>query len=249
MSGVVLIALPAQAKRFSNAYISFDLPPNWTCQMEGTEWVCISKFAKKAKEAMIILTAKERGPANLDSLEAYHNHLKQTRMLPDSKGRARKSEVKHVTIRNIANHRWADGLHLGSEITSYYTRYLATVKDRIGILVTFSAHKTHYTKYSTDFINAIKSLRVTATKDLLAKSSGEVRRSKKEFIGGAIGQAMQNQPVMAPPEESSSGLSDSGTKLLGLVLLLAAVGFYLYSRKKKGQGSRPQKNQVKRRKK
>ena len=52
-------------------------------------------------------------------------------------------------------------MHLGSEIPNYYTRYLAAVKGRVAVLVTFSAHKKYYTKYSGQFFEAIKTLRVT----------------------------------------------------------------------------------------
>ena len=36
---------------------------------------------------------------------------------------------------NINDHPWLDGLHLNSEIPGYYTRYLATIKDQLAILV------------------------------------------------------------------------------------------------------------------
>ena len=50
------LALPAQAELFRNAYVSFELPPNWACKLEKTEWVCTSKYAKNVKEAIIVLT-------------------------------------------------------------------------------------------------------------------------------------------------------------------------------------------------
>jgi hypothetical protein len=162
------IATPqlAQAARFHNAYTSFELPPNWKCQREHTETVCTSRYGKKSKEAIIILTAKEAGPS--DSFANYLNYLKTPKTILTKAGKPNQSKLLHVKDRNIANHKWVDGMHLGSEVTSYYTRYLATIKDRIAILVTFSAHQAHYTKYSKDFIRAIESLRVVATKDLLA---------------------------------------------------------------------------------
>src|SRR5690606_2019872 len=131
----------------------------------GTEWVCVSQFSQKSKEAIIILTAKEVGPT--DTFQAYTAHLKTARTLPGPRGNPAQSKVYQVTQRQISGHPWVDGMHMGSEVTSYYTRYLATIKDRIAILVTFSAHKAHYTKYSNDFLKAIQSLRVVTSKDLL----------------------------------------------------------------------------------
>src|SRR5689334_4302282 len=81
----VLISQAAFATLFSNQYVSFELPPNWSCKNDGTEWVCISQLEKQAKEAIIILTAKEAGPT--DSLENYTAHLNTPRALPDPTGK------------------------------------------------------------------------------------------------------------------------------------------------------------------
>ncbi|RYZ85297.1 MAG: outer membrane protein assembly factor, partial [Proteobacteria bacterium] len=53
--------------------------------------------------------------------------------------------------------------HLSSEVQNYFTRYLASIKGRIAVLVTFSAHKQFYTKYSQDFFKAVSTLRVIET--------------------------------------------------------------------------------------
>lgn len=232
----------ASAKLFSNSYISFELPPEWNCSQEGTEWVCISKLSKEAKEAMIILTAKEVGPS--DSLAAYMNYLKQPRVLPAKTGAPKQSKVLQVTQRNISNHPWVDSLHLGSEVPSYYTRYLATVKDRIAILVTFSAHKPSYTRYSNDFIRAINSLRVTASKDILRASSAP-GLSRNEQLGSAIPSAMPppGQSLNLPPESGRSGPGMGLKQTLGyglilLGVLVLAVWWFLL-RKQKPKKRRP----------
>jgi len=236
----VFLSLPAQAKLFSNAYVSFELPPNWDCRRDGTEWVCISQFAnQKPKEAMIILTAKEVGPN--DTLAGYTAHLKEPRTLPNKSGPPTQSKVFEVKQRLVNNQPWIDGLHLGSEVTDYYTRYMATTKDRIAILVTFSAHKLHYTKYSSDFIKAINSLRVTATKDLLNRGPkiNIGATGSGPGSGGVIG-----PPVIGPmgditadnPPPEASGDRGLLKKLLGLALILAAIGIFLflqYRKKKK----------------
>lgn len=236
----VLIAAPASAKRFHNAYVSFDLPPNWKCEREHTETVCTSRFSKNAKEAMIILTAKEVGPT--DTFAVYLSHLKSPKTIVGKDGRPVQSKVLHVRERNISNHQWIDGMHLGSEVTSYYTRYLATIKDRIAILVTFSAHKEHYTKYSKDFINAVQSLRVVATKDLLANRPNMALRKSGETIGAPIGQVLPAQLDTGEyPPEQSGWLNRSTTQLLGLLLLALAIGIFVYMKmnsKKKGSARR-----------
>jgi hypothetical protein len=224
-----LFSLTANAKLFSNSYVSFDLPPDWDCKREGTEWLCISQFSAKAKEAIIILTAKEVGPT--DTLAQYMAHLKEPRSLPANKGGPpTPSKVLHVQQRNINNHPWVDGLHLGSEVTTYYTRYLGTVKDRIAILVTFSAHRSHYTKYSNDFIRAIESLRVTATKELMPRAAAP-QTKPTGHIGTPI--ATGNTDFETFPGEDSTGGAAGLRKLLGLALILAAVGLLIFMRSRK----------------
>lgn len=232
----LLLSSAAHAKRFRNAYVSFELPPNWTCNLEGTEWVCVNEFSAKAKEAIIILTAKEAGPT--DTLPAYLAHVQQVKMIPGPDKKPIKSKVIHAKERQIAGHIWIDGLHEGSEVASYYTRYLATVKDKIAILVTFSAHRSHYTKYSADFIKAIESLRVVATKDLLSDKPQVAPRTGQETIGAPIGSAV---PIdLTPeqvPEESSSPLGNKADMWIGLIMLFGALAAYFYmKRNKKGPG-------------
>ena len=222
-------ATPAVAERFQNSYISFELPANWDCKLDATEWVCISKYAKQAKEAIIILTGKEAGPN--DNLAAYKNHIATPKSLPDKSGKMIPSKVLAAPKeRIIANHPWVDGMHLGSEINSYYTRYLATVKDRLAILVTFSAHKEHYTKYSADFYKAVESLRVTAAKDIMdAKPALATPVGNRETIGSPIiDLPMASQDM--PPEPKGQ---DMQTKLIALALLIGAIGFYLWRKRKR----------------
>lgn len=237
---IILLSTPAHAKRFRNAYVSFELPPNWTCNLEGTEWVCVNEFSPKAKEAIIILTAKEAGPT--DTIPAYLAHVQQIKMIPGPDKKPIKSKVIHAKERQIAGHIWIDGLHEGSEVASYYTRYLGTVKDKIAILVTFSAHRSHYTKYSADFIKAIESLRVVATKDLLSDKPQVPSRTNQETIGAPIGSAVPVDltPEQVPPE-SSSGLGDDFEKWVGGIILLLAMGTYLYLKRNKKPKRDPRK--------
>jgi LPXTG-motif cell wall-anchored protein len=216
-------------KTFSNAYVSFDLPDRWDCHLEGTEWVCNSQLKGNSREAIIVLTAKEVGPK--DTFEAYELYLKTPRVTPGDKSQPVKSEVKHVRRRKIAGFDWVDAMHLNSEIPSYYTRYLATVKDRLAILVTFSAHQKHFTKYSTDFFKAVESLRVVAAKDLFEPTQLAPIRPGTETIGMAVpGPADSFLEEMPPPP--SSGGSKAG-KLLAIAVLIASIGAYILLKKRK----------------
>ena len=233
---IVLTPESSHAARFHNAYTSFELPPNWKCQREHTETVCTSRYSKKSKEAIIILTAKEAGPS--DSYANYLAYLKGPKTILTKAGKPNQSKVLHVKERNIANHKWVDGMQLGSEVTSYYTRYLATMKDRIAILVTFSAHQAHYTKYSKDFIRAIESLRVVATKDLLANRPIMATGVSQENFGAPMGSLIPSgQDVAELPNEPSGFLGMSAFELLGLFALLLGLGLYAYYK----MGMKPKK--------
>lgn len=223
-----------QAKLFQNAYVSFQLPDNWGCELDGTEWVCVDKFSKKykeKKEAVIILTAKEKGPS--DSLQVYESHLKTPRKLKNSQGKKYSSQIKIVKQRKISNQLWVDGLHLGSEVQNYYTRYLATVKGQISMLVTFTAHKEHYSKYSGDFIRAIQSLRVIASSQILSGSKNQFKKREQDLYALPVGQvdeALGNHLV----DDRGSGFPLSKKIIVGLVLLgIGGLGLYLLNKDKK----------------
>ncbi|MBT4760829.1 MAG: hypothetical protein HOO06_03945 [Bdellovibrionaceae bacterium] len=229
---VLLISNLCFAKKFRNSYISFDLPSNWDCKLEGTESVCFSKFNKKSKEAIIILTAKEAGPN--DHLNYFYTYLKKPRTIPNRKNVPIMSKVVHVKQRQIQNHNWIDALHMSSEVESYYTRYLSTIKGRLAILVTFSAHKKFYTRYSMDFLNAIKSLKVVASKSLLTQ-----RTQQPTHKQAPMGQNISiSQLEVGEDEFSNSSKNKSGgktEKIIALVLIIGSVVLFLLTRKKKSK--------------
>jgi hypothetical protein len=230
----------ATAKTFRNAYVSFELADRWDCALEQTEWVCrTSPGPTDSREAMIILTAKEVGPS--DSLNAYQQHLKTPRSIFSRSGQPIQSRILKVEQRNINQHAWIDGMHEASEIPNYYTRYLATTKDKIAVLVTFSAHKNHYSKYSSDFYRAIESLRVIATKNLMgggAGGAGGVGIPGAGMLGSSNTGSMGIGEEL--PEEGSGGGSDVTTKAaMALAALLLLGGLYLVLGKKK---KKPAKN-------
>lgn len=216
--------------------------------MENTAWICryslpktcASKTAmktkscrnlkKKTKEAIIILTAKEKGGS--DSLGSYQSHLKSPRTIRSRKKTKAQSKVIHVKRVKIGKgkQQWVDGFHLGSEIPYYYTRYLATVKGNIAVLVTFSAHKLHYSKYSKSFFQAIKSLEVVASQADLAKVG---KSSKNSSLQGTIGGAYNsNEFLLDEGTEDAmevSGFSDEHSEyLLLFAMFLAAIGVFFW---------------------
>lgn len=235
MLATLLLSWNAEAKVFRNAYVAFELPDTWNCNLEHTEWVCRSQNDKESKEAIIILTAKEVGPT--DTFESYTSHLNSAQQVAYKGAGTGISRIIYPPKKvQINDHPWIDGLHLASEVPNYYTRYLATIKDRIAILVTFSAHKDHYTKYSQDFFKAVMSLRVIATKNLLAKPEMGPIRPSGETLGGPIGAVIPGDMLGmdGDGDGGGGGMGKTKTMLLGLAALLAAAGVYIFLKSRRG---------------
>lgn len=224
----VFLSATANAKLFHNAYVQFELPDRWQCNIEGTEWICSSDNKIDSKESIIILTAKEVGPQ--DSFPIYENYLRTPKQVQLANGKTVLSQVKNVRNRKINDQAWVDSLHLGSEIPGYYTRYLATVKDKIAILVTLSAHQKYYTKYSNDYFKAVESLRVIASKDQLNQKTLAPIKPGTESLGQG-GAAIPNADNDVPMPDSG-GKVDVAT-LGGIFLLVAALTFYILKRRKR----------------
>lgn len=223
----ILLSFSAQAKVFRNAYIAFEMPETWKCNLEQTEWVCRSEQTKESKEAIIILTAKEVGPT--DTFPLYETHLNSPIAI-STKGVTQESKLvyKAKTVQ-INDQNWIDSLHMGSEVPNYFTRYLATIKDKIAILVTFSAHKQFYTKYSQDFFKAVMSLRVIATKNIGARPDLGPIRPGSETLGAPIGSAMPADMYQAEGNEKTG----SKKLLLAGALILAALGVFIFLKSKR----------------
>jgi hypothetical protein len=239
LSFLVPIYLPAQTKVFRNSYVAFEMPDHFDCNLEHTEWVCRSKDPKTQRESMFILTAKEVGPS--DSMEQYRAHLSQpqpTSHKPDGKAQMSRVVYPPKPIK-VNDHEWIDGLHMNSEVPGYYTRYIATVRDQIAILVTLSAHREHYSKYSPQFFRTVNSLRIIASRSLTENitGSGEVRGAT-ETLGGPVSASLPLD-LLALEAESQSAVGSDGSKgglrnlFLGLALILLGLGAYIYLKSRK----------------
>ena len=230
----LFFTLEALGKKFSTSYVNFDLLNNWHCYPEGTEWICSNKLnRKKASEAVIILTAKEKGPA--DNMAQYLKHLQTPRRAVNKRGNSIASKVFHAKQRQINKHLWVDGFHQGSEVPSYLTRYLITTKNKVAVLVTYSAHKDHYKKYAGDFAKSINSLRLVNTGSL----SGLGGSGRK--MGAGSFQNYLEDMVDSEEELADGGLEgDSGAEGLmqspvvwGTGLGGAGLLYYLLKRRRK----------------
>jgi hypothetical protein len=229
----------AHAARFTSQYCEFELPMGWNCALEGTEWVCQSENQDRQREAIIILAAKIRG--DQDSLDHYQNHLRQTKtfMLPG--GRTQVSEPKYARVWESTNdkHPWVDALHLASEVPGFFTRYLATTKEDLGIAVTFSVAQDHYDSYQDVFQAVIDSLRVFRRR---AGDSGDwslpTATRDDNVIPDLIniGSQTGGGDISAQRRRDGSG-GGGGTATSILLLLLIGGGAFVMMKLKKKKGA------------
>ncbi len=233
----ILFFQTTQARTFKNAYISFEMVDTWRCKLEQTEWVCRSEDPQESKEAVIILTAKERGPT--DSFPIYYDHMNKPMTLNLKTGGTGLSTIT-IPPKELAvnDQKWLDSLHVNSEVQSYYTRYLSTIKDDIAILVTFSVHNKYYAKHSGNFMNTVKSLKVIAPKDLTSNPSAGPLHGAGETLGSSINGAMPSDLLASDDgmESGSNGKGPFDNKLfLGFIIVVLAiigyVGFKMMSKK------------------
>ncbi|MEX2745780.1 hypothetical protein [Rhizobium mongolense] len=142
----------AFADDFKNSYVKFSLPTGWTCEAEGTEFVCEPPHLDgQPVGAMMILAAKIAGPD--DTLTAYVEHLKSV-----AKAKGPGAMIKAPGYTEINGVAWVDCTIDGSEIKNYKTRYLAVSKNGIAILYTFSAYKDLYDKLVGSAVLAVNTL-------------------------------------------------------------------------------------------
>jgi hypothetical protein len=186
-----------------------------------------------AKQAIIVLTAKEVGPN--DNFAYYNQYLKTPKTPKNRDGTvATQSKIMHLKTVQIANHPWVDGLHLGSLLPNFYSRYLVTIKDKIAVLVTFNAKKEFYTKYSKHFFDAINSLRVTAS----SGTAGKNIKSANESLGNLDIDAHMEDGDWGDEDPNAMGLANqkknSNVWLYGVFLILVGTAvFFLMFKKKK----------------
>jgi hypothetical protein len=218
----------AHAKRFANQYTEFELPSGWSCAIEGSEWVCQSENKDRQKEAIIILAAKIRGPQ--DTLAEYQTYLKKGKTYQLPGGKVQHSEPKYAKMSNVNNQQWVDALHLASEVPGFYTRYLATVKEDLGVAVTFSVTKDMYNAYQGIFDNVVASLRVFRQKktNLAKLRMGKGNQGDANFDDTTFVPEGENFDIGVVKKRKKKGDGGGGDDLLlyagiGVVGLLVAL--------------------------
>lgn len=229
------LASTAFAAKFANPFTEFELPPQWGCNLEGAEWVCQSSNDSKKGEAVMIVLAKMKGSD--DSIESYMTYLKSAKSYNGPGGKPAKSEALYAKSINVNDQQWVDAAHKDSELPGFNTRYLATVKQDIGVLISFSVAKDKYQSYLPMMDDLVKSLKVFRKQNAAPGPVGpnlfdqsRVPSLPADTTVFPVGQGAQiaggGEGKKAPSAPKDSGM--------GLILLAgaAAVGFLIWKKKR-----------------
>lgn len=223
-----------EAKSFTSKYCEFELPPGWDCQLEGSEYVCQSENADRKKESIIILAAKIRGEQ--DSLDEYMAYLKKNKEYNLPGGKKQVSEPKSVKMTTVNDHRWVDSLHLASEVPGFYTRYLATVKEDLGVAVTFSVSKDLYSAYKPVMDKMVSSLRVFRQKKTGLKDLRTGNKTEDPNFADATFNPNSAMDLAVNKTKKRADTGDGGDDMLYLIAVIvigAVVMIIMKGRKKK----------------
>lgn len=137
--------------------LELNLDSTWKCIVEGTEHVCQRKTDDRKEKTILIWTAKAKGPQ--DTFNKYLDHLKSPIKRNFEKNKPVASVPQYTRITNIEGRQWIDSLHWESEMPGFYTRYLASVGDKISVLITFSATKNNFDKANIEVQPALEKMK------------------------------------------------------------------------------------------
>ena len=166
---------------------------------------------------MFILTFKKAGKK--DNLNNFSRILKKPKQIVTQNGNRISSKLVSLKKVKINNMPWIDAQHLGSELSHYYTRYLATVNGEVAVVITMSSHKLYYSRYTSDFFQAIKSIRLLSK---VAKVESQVSGS-----GAPMGQRdLFDINNLGLGEEGF--LSEPGSSSTENLFFLIAIGLAIF---------------------
>ncbi len=240
--GLLFLSNASFAKKFSNYFLEFELPTGWECRETDRDWVCQSNNEARQKEAIIIFVGKNRDES--DTLTNYKAHLDKRKNWSLPNGQALVSDPKFVKKRFINTNEWIDSLHLASEVPGFYTRYLAGLKGKTAVAVTFSVHQSTYQDYRPIIEKVLNSINVFGSgyrpgennSDLLAKlkESTADLGSGNESIYGNVGD------IKVQTRGNSEGSSNQGDDgWLTILLLLIAIAFVMKKIQQNKKNAKP----------
>lgn len=226
------------------AYVQFDHPEGWKCELAQGVWICQSTTEPDRREAVVLSIATMA--TEWDTLDNYETYLKQPKTIQDEDGTTLTSKVTYARKRNINGHNWVDALHFNSELPGFWSRYVATTvktqQNSLAILITYIVSEEYYKQLAPKFEAMVSSLKPNAEFDaavLSKQGDGPVNSSMRI---GDVQKAILSERVKlrAGKVDASAGGGDgtvsvSSSKKPIIVALVggAAVVYLLLRRRNK----------------
>lgn len=166
--GMIGLFLCVDLRALTTAYASFEHPDGWRCELSQGVWICQSAKEPERRESVVLSIATMR--TEWDSLENYLNYLKRPRTIEDEAGNKLTSKVTYARKRVINGVTWIDSLQYNSEMPGFWARYVATVRDKLAILITYIVSDEYYSKLAPRFERMVNSLKPNEDFDLSVRS-------------------------------------------------------------------------------
>jgi hypothetical protein len=179
-----------------------------------------------------------------DTLDNYEEYLKQPRTIQDEDGNTITSKVTYTRKRNINGTVWIDSLQHNSELPGFWARYVATVQNKLAILITYIVSDERYAQLAPQFERMVASLKPNSEFDLnIASKQGDGPLPGSTILGPMrknILESRLNLGEKSKTPKKEEPPADTGNSPVGTVAVVggagAAIYYILRRRKKKGSG-------------
>ncbi len=241
-----LFLLSQSAFALTTAYVSFEHPDGWKCELSQGVWICQATQEPDRKESVVLSIATQA--TEWDKIENYEEYLKQPRTIPDQDGKQLQSKVTYARKRNINGQVWVDSLQFNSELPGFWSRYLATVHNRLAILITYIVSDEHYKKLAPQFERMASSLKLNAEFDLnIASKQGDAPIPGREKLGAVQSDILAERLNLSKKKDAAKAQAtpaaggDDNTMLIagGAAAFVLFMIMRIRRKKKNAQAKRP----------
>lgn len=241
-----VLAAPS-AFALTTAYVQFDHPDGWRCELSQGVWICQSTLEQDRKESVVLSIATMA--TEWDTLENYEEYLKQPRNIQDEDGKTITSKVTYTRRRNINGTTWIDSLQHDSELPGFWARYVATVQNKLAILITYIVSDERYAQLAPQFEHMVASLKPNSEFDLnIPTKQGDGPLPGSNVLGPLRSKILSEKLNLKRPKtekkpEEEAPADESPQNPMQTVAVVGGAGaaiFYILRRRRKKPGRPPE---------
>lgn len=215
------------------SYLSFDEPPGWTCQLSQGIYLCESPNEKERQNSLIMIFGAP--VTDFDSLANYEAYLNKTKTILDDVGQPIQSKVTFVRQREINGFSWVDSLQKNSELSGFWTRYVATVQKPLAILVTYVVSDEKYVELTPSFEKMVSSLK-PVTDFKFASGQKDLALPGTELGGVLKSRFSKKNREQIEQDDKVKIATDGNGKLSNLMMFISlgilGAGYWFWKKRK-----------------